>query len=696
MSVYFLYPALLAGLAAASLPVLIHLLNRRRLKRIRFPAVRFILLSQKRISRSFRLRHWLLLALRTLAVVLLALLLANPIFQIGAGLFAAGGPVSLVLIIDNSLSMNWSGNGKGFEQAKEGAKHLIAALSSGDRAVIIPTGLSGKEPFRLKSEKEILSKEIDQLKLSDGVANHPLALAKAYELLREAAGQREIRIISDLGLTGWDRFTLANLKQVDMAIPLKILRVGSAHAGFNGSVKEIRVGGNGIGVGLPLGIEATVSNFGDREIKELLVQLMIDGQKKEQKLVAVPARGETAVNFQTRLSKAGSHAGQIVLKREGLAGNSANNFVLDAQDKLRVLVVDGDPRTSLVQSDTFFLARALNPGGESDSSVFLPHVIVAEALPAVTLDSYQAVILCNVANLPDAFVQRMQDFVRQGGGVLIFGGDRLQAASYNTRTQLLPAPLGERKVGVEATAEKIAKFDAGHPALQFLTDGILQESLKSTKVWGYFPTPPGRVALISLANGTPLLLEQKLGNGKLLVFTSSADRDWTDLPIKTVFLPLIQGLTQYLAGGKRGRLDSGIEVGAIKEIVLPAAYVGKSLRVTKPDKQTLDTPVVSAKEQVAASFGDNDRAGFYRLSLPPVAGQGAAAPQLYAVNPPFLESRLDTIGEAELQAKLKPIRAEIVAIEALKNAGKQVDLALPLLALLMVTLLFEGWLGQRF
>src|SRR3972149_11668358 len=99
MSVSFLYPIFLYGPLAASLPILIHLLNRRKVKRIRFPAVRFILLSQKRISRSYRLRHWLLLALRTLAVVCLALLLANPIFQIGAGLFAGGGPVDLVALL---------------------------------------------------------------------------------------------------------------------------------------------------------------------------------------------------------------------------------------------------------------------------------------------------------------------------------------------------------------------------------------------------------------------------------------------------------------------------------------------------------------------------------------------------------------------------------------------------------------------
>ena len=142
MSVFFLYPLFLFGLAAASLPILIHLFNRRRLKRIRFPAVRFILLSQKRISRSYRLRHWLLLALRTLAVIFLALLLANPIFQTGAGLFAGGGPVSLVVLLDNSLSMTWSGDGNGFKQAKEAARLLLSALNDGDRAALIPTNIS--------------------------------------------------------------------------------------------------------------------------------------------------------------------------------------------------------------------------------------------------------------------------------------------------------------------------------------------------------------------------------------------------------------------------------------------------------------------------------------------------------------------------------------------------------------------------
>lgn len=695
MSVFFLYPLFLFGLAAASLPVLIHLLNRRRLKRIRFPAVRFILLSQKRISRSYRLRHWLLLALRTLAVICLALLLANPIFQTGAGLFAGGGPVSLVVILDNSLSMTWSGDGNGFKQAKEAATLLVSSLNDGDRAAVIPTNISGKEAFRLKDQKIVLTKEIAGIEVADGSANFPAALSKAYELLDQPAGQKEIRIVTDMALTGWDQFSVASLKRADPSIPLKIIRIGRKQQPLNGAVKEIRLGGQGVGVNLPLQIEATVANFGATEIKELLVQLSIDGQSKEQKLLAIPAEGEASVRFQTRLGQPGAHIGRITLKKDGFAGSPAANFALDAQEKLRVLLVDGDPQTSLVQSETFFLSRALNPSGERDASLFLPTVVLPEGLNAATLDSYQVVILSNVAALADGFVSRLQTFLRQGGGVLIFTGDKFQADNYNQKLgAVLPAQIRDKKTGPESGGEKIEKIDLTHPALQSLADNILQESIKSVRVWGYLRAA-GK-PLIALANGEPLLLEQKVGAGKIMLMTTSADRDWSDLPVKTVFLPLIQSITQYLAGGKRGNLDPGISVGASKELVFPASHVGRNLRVTKPDKQSTEVAIAGAKDRAIATVEGNDQAGIYRLSLTAGGDKDSGAPQVYAVNAPFLESRLDEISSGELVGKLKPIRAEVIDITALKEGGKRVDLALPLLGLLLITLLLEGWLGQRF
>jgi hypothetical protein len=182
----------------------------------------------------------------------------------------------------------------------------------------------------------------------------------------------------------------------------------------------------------------------------------------------------------------------------------------------------------------------------------------------------------------------------------------------------------------------------------------------------------------------------------VILITTSADRDWSDLPLKTAYLPLLQSLAAYLSGGKRGAIDAGISVGTEKEIALPPSAVGKSLRITKPNKLGAEVAVAADKERGVAKFDDNDRAGIYRLDLPPGVDKDSGAPQIYAVNPPFLESRLEEISERELQEKLRPIRTEVIPVEALQQGGKRMDLALPLLALLIVTLLLEGWLSQRF
>jgi hypothetical protein len=189
-----------------------------------------------------------------------------------------------------------------------------------------------------------------------------------------------------------------------------------------------------------------------------------------------------------------------------------------------------------VQSETFFLTRALNPSGERDSSLFLPTVILPDGLNAATLDDYQVVILSNLTAPPDGFVAKLQNFLRQGGGVLIFAGDKFQAEAYNQKLgAALPGQLRDKKIGPEAGGDKIDKIDLMHAALQSLSDPILQESMKTARVWGY-QRVTGK-PLIALANGEALLLEQKIGNGKVMLMTTSADRDWSDLPVKTVFLP---------------------------------------------------------------------------------------------------------------------------------------------------------------
>lgn len=698
MSLFFLHPAYLLGLVAALLPIAIHLLNRRRVQRIRFPAVRFILLSQRRISRSYRLRHWLVLALRTLAIVLLALLLANPVFQSGAGLLATGGPVSVALILDNSLSMEWSGGLKGLERAKEVVRRRLAALGDGDRAALIPTNAPHRPA--LTADRAGLLRELEGIRTTAASADFAGALRTAYELLAERAAEKEIWIVSDGTLTGWEHFSVAALRQYDPAIPLKIVRVGGPPSGPNATVKEVRLAGNRLAAGLRVTLEATIASFGDAEIPDLLVQLRLNGQNRDQRLVRLAPRSETKVGFQLELPAAGQHAGEIALRREGLLGNSTHHFTLRVPEPVRVLVVDGDPKTSLVQSESFFLARALNPAGEPRSSPFLPTVILPEALPSATLEGYQAVALCNVGSIPPDVGRKLADYARRGGGLLFFLGDKVRAEEYNEAlldgaAALLPARLGEKRTLIEERGERIQRIRSEHPALAIFAEPIAAASLKATTVHAYFRLEAhGSQALLSFGNNDPLLLEKRLGAGRVLLFAASADRDWSDLPLKTAYVPLVQALVGYVSGERAGEFDPGTPAGAEKRLSLNPDAVGRIVKVVSPSGKEIESQARGEQEKAVLSIGGNDEAGIYRILYP--ARLAADLPQIYAVNPPYLESRLTPFDEAELRARFSPIRPEILSHEALAEGGKRIDLALPLALLLLATLVGEAYLAQRF
>jgi len=705
MPFYFLQPVFLYGLVAASIPLLIHLLNRRRIKRIRFPAVRFILISQRRITRSYRLRHWLILALRTVAIALLVFLLARPLFQSGVGLFAAGGSHSSVVVLDNSLSMKWSQDRQGFEKAKEAARLLVSSMGEGGQVALVPTNVansSAMSHIRFKDRIEPLLQELDGIQLTAGTADFSSALRKAYELLQQPAAQKTIWLITDLALTGWDRFTLSSLGQIDPLIPLKIIKTRKRAEPLNATIREVRILNQGLAVGLPLRLEADIVNFGNQEIEDLAVELKLDDKSREQRLVTLASKEELAVNFLFKLAKTGGHRGAVSLKKAGVAGNSTINFVLEPQEKVRVLVVDGDPKTSLVQSETFFLSRSLNPTGELDSSLFLPTVIIPERLKSVSLKSYQVLVLCNVPAIPEAVLPRLTEYLRQGGGLLIFLGDRVQKDTYNRKlyqssAPILPTRLEAQRVLSPAKGETLAKVDTAHATLEGFTEEILRASLESIKVHGYFRTSSANgTNLLTLANGDPLLIEKKIGRGRVLLFTTSADLDWSDFPFKTAYLPLVQSLVTYLARNQKGTADTGIVAGSAKTFIFPPSYVGKNMRIVKPDLRQREITIAANGQKATASFKENDLAGIYQLSLQVPQGSGRVpVPTLYAVNPPFLESRLKEIGTDELQAKIEPIDFEIINLASLQNGGTKMDLSLPLLLLVMVILATEGWLAQR-
>lgn len=697
MGLSFLYPLALAGLITAAVPLLIHLLNRRQQKRIRFPAVKFILLSQKRVARTYNLHNWLLLAVRTLAVILLVLLMAHPFFQSGVGLFARGAPVSSAIILDNSMSMDVADGGAAFARARQAARSILEALNDEDRALLIPTNPIGAEEPRFRHPEEAVLKAAS-LQATAGTADVVQALRTAYRMLRDTGGQKALWFVTDLGLNGWDRFSLAAVGEYDPTVPLRIVTVGPEQPPLNATIKSLETKQSAVATGLNLELTTTIVNFADTAIDDLPVRLTIGDELRAERRVSVPAGGEAQATFQFVLEQAGSHAGHVSLSREGMAGSQRYFFTVDTRERLNVLLVDGDPRRSLVDSETFFLSRALNPTEDLAHSVFLPEIIIGSAAADASPEVYQAVVLANLATVPERFAAGLARFVEQGGGILISLGDQIRAGDYNRKlwdapAALLPGALGERQrvqLDQEVTIDGI---DTDHPALGLFRNKLLADSLRSARVRSYFKLDPerGRV-LLRLSNGDPLLVEQQLGQGRVLLWTSTADSEWNNAALKTAYLPLVQSLVEYLAGATEGSIDTGLFAGTAKSFLLPAAQAGKSVRVIDPRGNEQEVTVEAQANGAAATFEGNEFSGIYRV-VPEDRGLRLAS--LYAVNGAPMESRIERIGQDELDRALGPIAHEVVPVEDLSRGGMRTDLSLGLVVFLVATLFFEGWLGQR-
>ncbi len=685
------------ALAAGAIPLVIHLLNRRQQKRLRFPAVRFVLISQRRVARTYNLRNWLLLAVRTLAVLLLALLLAHPLWETGVGLAARGAPLTAILIVDNSLSMEVRADGAPFDEAREAAGRILEALDENDRAAVIATNPVGSKTPALKTPEEATLKDLLPLAGTAGAADFTTALRTAYGLLRGAGGQKAIWVVTDLGVSGWDRLSLPAVGEYDPTVPLKIVTVGAA-APPSATIKALVSRTADVAPGLDLELAATVVNFTPGEIPNVTVRLTLDDKVRSEKQVTLPADAESTLGFRFKLERPGSHAGYVSLHGDGFSGNRRHYFTIHTRDRLNILLVDGDPQRALVASETFFLSRALNPSGDLANSVLLPEVILGGALGQVNPEGYQVVMLANVPDLPDAFVGRLAAFVETGGGLLLSLGDRVTAEAYNRLlwdgpARLLPGPLGERRRVPLDQNVGVDEVDASHPALAAFGDKRLLDSLRGARVSSWFEvTPTGGRVVMRLGNGQPLLLEKEVGQGRVLLLTTSADSAWNNLPLKTGFVPLMQSLANYLAGGSRGSVDTGITAGEDKRWTAAAVHAGKLLRVVDPTRSEKTVTLAAADDKAAGAFDGNHFAGIYRV-VPPSADVDVAA--LYAVNPPVLESRLERMGAEELERKLGPVNHEVMAAGVLSAGGSRTDLALALVVLLMATLLFEGWLGQR-
>lgn len=651
----FLNPLFLYGLAASSVPVILHFISGKKAKPHKFSAVKYVILSRERVARRYKLKQWLLLALRAAAIAVLALALAHPVLIAEEGLFTfQGPPQAKVIIIDNSMSMGYRDkDGERLSKAKTVAAKFITSMRPEDKAAIIAAfepetkADAGQKLHQLTSEKERLRAITDSVGPSYGRADFKKAFATAYKVLAASPSNRkEIVVISDLYEPGWERFSPSLAAEADPGISVRILKLRGAEGARNLAVKGVSLKGAYIAQEIPFEVEALVANYSDQEAKDLLIEIHLDGVKADQKLLSIPPNSEARANFEVSVAKTGHHSGLVRIARDNLEADNEYHFSFDAHEKIKILAVDGDPKSSLVYSETYYLAAALSPAGIGAKSPMTVTTALEHELSDLDLKGFRAIFLCNLKSLPPDFRTKLIDFAAKGGGIAIFPGDKVSAEIFNeelfeSTTRISPAPLLAADRTDPGKPRSITKLEVDHQIFKPFANG--QSSLHRANFLTIFRTsttnPAAETKVIAtLSDGNPLIVEGSVGQGIVMLFTSTCDRDWNDLPSKTAYLPLVQNMAFYIAGARGTGLDDAIEVGDQKELRGGAELVGKSIALVKPDGTTSASTMEASGRGSLAIFKENSQPGIYQENLD-------GSKSYYFANPPADESSLRPVNE---------------------------------------------------
>jgi hypothetical protein len=402
--------------------------------------------------------------------------------------------------------------------------------------------------------REKALKELSSIPLSYGRGDLKACLHLAYQKLRELKMGKEIFIVSDLTRGDWEGFALNKLDVVPAEAEMTILRIGGSRRDPNLTVKEAGwVEGEAV-MDVRSRLEATVSNLSDRS-GAALVQLFLSGIKVDQKSIDLSAMGEGKVYFDLSPDKKGWVNGEVRLSSDNLPLDDNFYFPLKVREKIRILIIDGAPKASLKESESYYLINALRPG-DSEESPFTPRVISEEELAKTDTNSYEVIVWMNVARLQGS---QLASIVESGKPILLFLGDRVIPDEYN-RIPLFPWRIRERKEAPAGKPERIAQVDDRRDFLKPFS-GPGGESLRAASFHRYFKVEGSMGSLLSFGNHNSLLVESEVGKSKIFLFTSSGNLDWNDLPLKAAYLPLIQRMMREAVGSLRDPIPSTIRFG---------------------------------------------------------------------------------------------------------------------------------------
>ena len=808
----FLNWTILIGLAAVAIPILIHLLNRRRAKAVQWGAMRFLLASVASRNQRILLEEMLLMVLRCLTVALLVLAVARPylpsrssfsvvvvlpavlvaailagvgtvlrsrpkwrlglwamaaLLAVSAALASAyeqriqnrlwqgGGEKDVAIVIDASSSMTLSvGGTMNFQRALNEARAVIETCKPGDAISLVLAGPVPRAVVATPSyDRKDLQAALAEASPVGGSMNAADAIVLAAATLDGGRNLgKKIVLITDSQSAGWDVASPARWGSLQAAMrdlaqkpELVVRTLAMPLALRNLAVTDLRAMRQVIGTDRPVRIEAKVANTGTAPMDGAGVQLLVDGlESSKQTLAPIPPNGSENVQFEHRFDRAGYHvlaarlvqskvtAGPPAPLEDDLAFDNQAQHVLYVMDRLPVLLVEGSPSPRALEGAAEFLALAMSPQS-SEVSAPAPAATTAPAnflidpkvIPSPDIadiqdfSPYRAVVLANVAKLNTAAAAALARYVQAGGGLWIAPGDKADPNFYNNWSDAAglhvpPATLGVQRV-LPPQGMSLATKTFNHPVLELLA-AAGQSDVSAALLRAYWPLatqakdPAVRIAGL-LQDGSPLLVERKIGKGTVLMTAMSMDSRDCNLPALNCFLPLVHEAVYYLCAA--GLPQPNVPPGAETTLNFPLdsaqglapLAAGAVLNVDGPSAQRKMATVLACDgKSLQASFRGADQPGLYTIALPYAADKTPPVKLPFVVLGDPQESRLASLTEADFAGVGKYLptlhaqtTAELLSAISGTVPGREIwrMLALAALAGLILEIVFTRWIAHQ-
>ena len=637
----FVQTAFFGAFVALAIPVIVHLMFRMRTRRVSLGTVRFLREVLQKNARRKKVKRFVLLALRMACIALLAALFARPYF-IEQGIGSADRLVTV--LIDRSASMELrSGRDRLIDRAVAQAKALVKESGKDTRFevaffdhMVRPVG--GDEGSGTTSDvvADLIAPEVTFCSTDFGAA-----FSWARDVCVKAGrAEKELHVFTDLQRSGLDWSAIVEMPD-DVNVELHDLGRDAAN---NVAVTSVAANRTLIRPGDVATINVTVSNAGPFALKEVPLRLYLRSERRtysQDKKVTIAAGGLEPFEFQVKGLEPGLWQGQVEIEIEDeLRFDNRRFLALMSAPPWKVLIVDGQPHESPMLSETYFLETALRlapPGQTYANTPYDPQVFSTSEFSSLDFNDYELVVLANVERVSSDSAKRLDAFVNAGGGLVVFSGENVESEGYRSLQSVGLTP--GRLVDIKDSDDlpwRMQKWDENHSIFAPFNDPQ-HGDLRRVAFHAYTKIEPSADAsvLASFRGGDPLLLEITKGEGHVLWFASSCDRQWSDWPRSRLYVPLLHQMLGHLTGLNEGGPVRGLTIDATTNLAAdmkPGVYERtRHWEVINPSPRESETDRCTPME-----FAD-------RFALH-VAGDDSSADQLVAaVVPTTVELRDDEI-----------------------------------------------------